>query len=160
MTQRHRINARARELKEKYEEEMRVYKAKGLRQVLFDQKVTIPGSFTAKGGGNAVACSYKAYVGLLFPLERGFTFVPRPPVSIRFDEVITVQFSRGTGAQRSFDFEVETRNGLTHTFTSIDRNEYHQLYDFVSTKKLRVKNIESEGKWCRCRRRGGLVLIG
>lgn len=41
---------------------------------------------------------------------------------------------------------METRNGLTHTFTSIDRNEYHQLYDFVSSKKLRVKNIESESK--------------
>ncbi|KAF5399434.1 FACT complex subunit SSRP1, partial [Paragonimus heterotremus] len=114
--------------------------------VLFEQKVTVPGAFSAKGGGSAVACSYKASVGLLYPLERGFTFVPRPPVSIRFDEVITVQFSRGTGAQRSFDFEVEARNGLTHTFTSIDRNEYHQLYDFVTSKKLRVKNIDSETK--------------
>ncbi|KER19757.1 hypothetical protein T265_15460, partial [Opisthorchis viverrini] len=114
--------------------------------VLFDQKVTVPGAFSAKNGGSAVACSYKASVGLLYPLERGFTFVPRPPVSIRFDEIITVQFSRGTGAQRSFDFEVETRNGLTHTFTSIDRNEYHQLYDFVTSKKLRVKNIDSESR--------------
>ncbi|KAF8561904.1 hypothetical protein P879_02849 [Paragonimus westermani] len=123
-----------------YEVVARIFK------VLFEQKVTVPGAFSAKGGGSAVACSYKASVGLLYPLERGFTFVPRPPVSIRFDEVITVQFSRGTGAQRSFDFEVEARNGLTHTFTSIDRNEYHQLYDFVTSKKLRVKNIDSETK--------------
>ncbi|CAH8546058.1 unnamed protein product [Heterobilharzia americana] len=123
-----------------YEVVARVFK------VLFDQKVTVPGSFSAKGGGCAVACSYKAYVGLLYPLERGFTFVPRPPISIRFDETVSVQFSRGTGAQRSFDFEVETRNGLTHTFTSIERDEYHHLYDFVTAKKLRVKNINSENK--------------
>ncbi|KAK4470099.1 hypothetical protein MN116_005684 [Schistosoma mekongi] len=123
-----------------YEVVARVFK------ILYDQKVTVPGSFSAKGGGCAVACSYKAYVGLLYPLERGFTFVPRPPISIRFDEIITVQFSRGTGAQRSFDFEVETRNGLTHTFTSIERDEYHHLYDFVTAKKLRVKNISSENK--------------
>ncbi|CAI2729691.1 unnamed protein product [Schistosoma spindalis] len=123
-----------------YEVVARVFK------VLFDQKVTVPGSFSAKGGGCAVACSYKASVGLLYPLERGFTFVPRPPISIRFDEIIAVQFSRGTGAQRSFDFEVETRNGLTHTFTSIERDEYHHLYDFVTAKKLRVKNISSENK--------------
>ncbi|CAH8537893.1 unnamed protein product [Dicrocoelium dendriticum] len=123
-----------------YEVVARIFK------VLFDQKVTVPGGFTAKGGGCAVACSYKASVGLLYPLERGFTFVPRPPISVRFEEVVTVQFSRGTGAQRSFDFEVETRSGLTHTFTSIDRNEYHQLYDFVTSKKLRVKNIDTESK--------------
>ncbi|KAA3680571.1 structure-specific recognition protein 1 [Paragonimus westermani] len=45
-----------------------------------------------------------------------------------------------------FHIQVEARNGLTHTFTSIDRNEYHQLYDFVTSKKLRVKNIDSETK--------------
>ncbi|KAA3670651.1 structure-specific recognition protein 1, partial [Paragonimus westermani] len=112
----------------------------------FQQKVIVPGAFSAEGGGSAIACSYKASVGLLYPLERGFTFVPRPPVSIRFDEVITAQFSRGTGAQSSYDFEVEARNGLTHTFTSIDRNEYHQLFDFVTSKELRVKNIDSETK--------------
>ncbi|CAL8096739.1 unnamed protein product [Calicophoron daubneyi] len=123
-----------------YEVVARIFK------VIYDQKVTAPGSFTAKGGGSAVACTYKASVGLLYPLERGFTFVPRPPVSVRFDEIVSVQFSRGTGAQRSFDFEVETRSGITHTFTSIERNEYHQLYDFVVSKKLRVKNIESEDK--------------
>ncbi|CAH8856501.1 unnamed protein product [Trichobilharzia szidati] len=123
-----------------YEVVARVFK------VIFDQKVTVPGSFTAKGGGCAVACSYKASVGLLYPLERGFTFVPRPPISMRFDEIVSVQFSRGTGAQRSFDFEVETRNGLTHTFTSIERDEYHNLYDFVTAKKLRVKNINAENK--------------
>ncbi|VEL21919.1 unnamed protein product [Protopolystoma xenopodis] len=116
-----------------------------LFKILFGQKITVPGSFRSKAGSSAVACSYKACIGLLYPLERGFIFVPRPPVAARFDEVISVQFSRGTGAQRSFDFEVETRNGLTQTFTSIERDEYHHLYDFVVAKKLRVKNVNAGG---------------
>lgn len=32
--------------------------------------------------------------------------------------------------------------GVTHTFVSIERDEYHKLYDYVSEKRLRVKNIE------------------
>ncbi|CAH8606474.1 unnamed protein product [Heterobilharzia americana] len=43
-------------------------------------------------------------------------------------------------------FKVETRIHLTHTFTSIERDEYHDLYHFVTAKKLRVKNIGSENK--------------
>ncbi|VDL87154.1 unnamed protein product [Schistocephalus solidus] len=116
-----------------------------LCKVLYNQKLTVPGSFKAKNGGSAVACSYKASVGLLYPLERGFIFVPRPPVSIRFDEIISVNFSRGTGALRSFDFEIETRIGISHTFVSIERDEYHKLYDYVTEKKLRVKNIDDKG---------------
>ncbi|VDD74738.1 unnamed protein product [Mesocestoides corti] len=115
-----------------------------LCKTLYNQKLTVPGSFKAKNGGSAVPCSYKASVGLLYPLERGFIFIPRPPVAIRFDEIVGVNFSRGTGAQRSFDFDIETRVGVTHTFVSIERDEYHKLYDYVTEKRLRVKNIEDK----------------
>lgn len=39
---------------------------------------------------------------------------------------------------------METRNGITHTFVSIERDEYHKLYDYVTEKRLRVKNIEDK----------------
>ncbi|VDP98580.1 unnamed protein product [Trichobilharzia regenti] len=91
-----------------YEVVARVFK------VIFDQKVTVPGSFTAKGGGCAVACSYKASVGLLYPLERGFTFVPH--------------------------------YYLLSIVWCMNKDEYHNLYDFVTAKKLRVKNINAENK--------------
>nr|CDS28663.1 fact complex subunit ssrp1 [Hymenolepis microstoma] len=109
---------------------------------LYGLKITGPGLFKSKNGGSAIACSHKTYVGLLYPLERGFIFVPRPPVSIRFEEIANVNFSRGTGALRSFDFEIETRMGVTHTFVSIERDEYHKLYDYVRDKRLSIKNIE------------------
>ncbi|VDO03787.1 unnamed protein product [Rodentolepis nana] len=113
-----------------------------LCKILYGQKITGPGSFKSKNGGSAIACSHKTCVGLLYPLERGFFFVPRPPVSIRFEEIASVNFSRGTGALRSFDFDIETRVGVTHTFVSIERDEYHKLYDYVRDKRLSIKNIE------------------
>ena len=53
---------------------------------------------------------YKNNTGYLYPLERGFLYVPRPPLHIRFDEVAHVNFARGTGTLRSFDFEITTKN--------------------------------------------------
>ncbi len=41
-------------------------------------------------------------------------------------------------------FQIETRVGVTHTFVSIERDEYNKLYDFVMEKRLRVKNIDSK----------------
>lgn len=41
---------------------------------------------------------------------------------------------------RSFDFEIELKNGTVHTFSSIEKEEYAKLYDFITSKKLHVKN--------------------
>lgn len=79
---------------------------------------------------------------MLYPLERGFIFVHKPPVHIRFDEISSVNFARvagGGGSSRSFDFEVETKSG-SYVFSSIEKEEYGKLFDFVSGKHLRIKN--------------------
>lgn len=44
---------------------------------------------------------------------------------------------------RSFDFEIELKNGVVHTFSSIEKEEYGKLYDFINAKKLHVKNKKS-----------------
>lgn len=51
-----------------------------------------------------------------------------------------MNFARGGGSTRSFDFEIELKNGVIHTFSSIEKEEYGSLYDFINAKKLRVKN--------------------
>lgn len=66
---------------------------------------------------------------------------------IRFEEISSVNFARSGGSTRSFDFEVETKNGVVHNFSSIEKEEYGRLYDFISNKKLRVKN---SGRSVRC----------
>ncbi|XP_014674263.1 PREDICTED: FACT complex subunit SSRP1-like [Priapulus caudatus] len=117
-----------------YEIVSRVMKA------LVQRKITVPGSFTGHSGAHAISCSYKATAGFLYPLERGFIYVHKPPVHIRFDEISFTNFARSGGSTRSFDFEIETKNGTLFTYSSIDKEEYANLFDFVKSKKLRIKN--------------------
>ena len=72
-------------------------------------------------GTQCITCSYKASSGLLYPLERGFIYVHKPPVHLRFEEISCVNFARGTTTTRSFDFEIETKQGNQYTFSSIER---------------------------------------
>ncbi|XP_065186609.1 FACT complex subunit SSRP1-like [Sycon ciliatum] len=105
------------------------------------KKIVVPGNYRSQRGGQCSSCSYKANHGMLFPLEKGFTFVHNPALHVRFDEVVAVNFSRGgTGTYRSFDFELEVKNNIVHIFQSMDKDEYSRLYDFCSAKKLRIRN--------------------
>ncbi|OWK17766.1 SSRP1 [Cervus elaphus hippelaphus] len=117
-----------------YEMVSRVMKA------LVNRKITVPGNFQGHSGAQCITCSYKASSGLLYPLERGFIYVHKPPVHIRFEEISFVNFARGTTTTRSFDFEIETKQGTQYTFSSIEREEYGKLFDFVNAKKLNIKN--------------------
>ncbi|KAJ8382394.1 hypothetical protein SKAU_G00031720 [Synaphobranchus kaupii] len=117
-----------------YEMVSRVMKA------LVNRKITVPGNFQGHSGAQCITCSYKASSGLLYPLERGFIYVHKPPVHLRFDEISCVNFARGTTTTRSFDFEIETKQGSQYTFSSIEREEYGKLFDFVNAKKLNIKN--------------------
>ena len=87
-------------------------------------KYFLPLVYFSNGKFSSIACSYKAGSGFLYPLERGFMFVTKPPVHIRFDEISYVNFARvqtGGGTSRSFDFEVEHKNSSVITFSSIDK---------------------------------------
>ncbi|XP_023648994.1 FACT complex subunit SSRP1 isoform X1 [Paramormyrops kingsleyae] len=117
-----------------YEMVSRVMKA------LVNRKITVPGNFQGHSGAQCITCSYKASSGLLYPLERGFIYVHKPPVHLRFEEISCVNFARGTTTTRSFDFEIETKQGSQYTFSSIEREEYGKLFDFVNAKKLNIKN--------------------
>ncbi|XP_052244926.1 FACT complex subunit SSRP1-like isoform X2 [Dreissena polymorpha] len=118
-----------------YEIVSKVFKAVTTR------KITVPGSFLGHSGTPAISCSYKAATGLLYPLERGFIFVHKPPVHIRFDELAAVNFARSAGSTRSFDFDVETNTGNVYTFSNIEKDEYGKLFEFAKNKNLRMKNI-------------------
>ncbi|XP_071946371.1 FACT complex subunit SSRP1-like isoform X2 [Antedon mediterranea] len=111
-----------------------------LMKALVGTKITVPGSFKGPSGSQVIPCAYKSNSGYLYPLERGFIYVHKPPIHVRFDEVTCVNFARGTGSSRYFDFEIETRNGNIYVFSNIDKDEYGPLFDFVKNKKLRMKN--------------------
>ncbi|XP_011308641.1 FACT complex subunit Ssrp1 [Fopius arisanus] len=136
-----------KELKERYEDKLPkdlsgpTYEVLGkVMKVIINRKLTGPGGFVGHSGTPAIGCSFKAAAGYLYPLERGFIYVHKPPIHIRFDEIASVNFARGGGSTRSFDFEIELTSGVVHTFSSIEKEEYGKLFDFITSKKLRVKN--------------------
>ncbi|XP_015930923.1 FACT complex subunit Ssrp1 [Parasteatoda tepidariorum] len=135
------------DIKEKYDEKLQKEMSgptfeviSRVMKAIVQRKITVPGSFKGHSGTHAVTCSYRAGNGLLYPLERGIIYVHKPPVHIRFEEIANINFARSGGSTRSFDIEIETKTGVVHTFSSIEKEEYGRLYDFTSGKKLRIKN--------------------
>lgn len=107
---------------------------------LANKKLMVPGSFRGHSSTPAIACSYKAAAGYLYPLDRGFMYIHKPPMYVRLDDVISVNFARSGGGTRTFDFEVQVKNDLMHTFSSIVKEEYSNLFSFVQEKKIRIKS--------------------
>lgn len=119
-------------------------------KALVQRKITQPyENFCGKQQIPVITCSYKSSVGQLYPLDRGFIFVHKPPIHIRFEEIAGVNFARGGGSTRSFDFEVELKNGTVHVFSSIEKEEYGRIFQFVSDKKIRIKNTGAPAKETR-----------
>ncbi|KAF0751700.1 hypothetical protein AaE_006288 [Aphanomyces astaci] len=113
------------------------------------KKVFTSGSFLTHTRTRAVKCALKANAGLLFPLEKSFLFIHKPPTYIRYSDVETVEFQRYTGQSgsslsRNFDLVVTTRpvgdDDEPHDimFNAIDRREFPELSQFLAAKKLRI----------------------
>ncbi|KAF6173460.1 hypothetical protein GIB67_027155 [Kingdonia uniflora] len=111
-------------------------------------KVTRPGKFRSCQDGYAVKSSLKAEDGLLYPLEKGFFFLPKPPTLITHDEIDYVDFERhsAAGANMSyFDLLIKLKSEQAHLFRSIQRNEYNNLREFISGKGLKIMDIGDAG---------------
>ena len=73
-------------------------------------------------GLSAVSCGHKSNTGFLYPMDKGLIFVHKPTVYVKYEQIACVNFARvsgGGGASRSFDFEVDLKNGNGYTFSSI-----------------------------------------
>jgi structure-specific recognition protein 1 len=109
-------------------------------KIISNRTLTGPGTFLGHSGTPAVGCTFKGAIGFLYPLDDGFIYVHEPPMHIQFEEISNVNFARDGGSTKSFDFEVELKSGTDHTFSSIEKEEYAKLYDFIVSKKITVKN--------------------
>ncbi|CAB9527435.1 FACT complex subunit SSRP1 [Seminavis robusta] len=125
-------------------------------KVIAKKKVFIPGKFANANQQACVKCALRANEGLLYPLEKQFVFIHKPPVLIRFNEVESVEFQRyagGQGSTRNFDLCVNLKasaipsaeKSKEYTFMGIDRSDYTGLYNFLSGKKIKIKNLEGVG---------------
>jgi structure-specific recognition protein 1 len=121
-------------------------------KIIAKKKVFIPGKFSNANQQPCVKCALRANEGLLDPLEKQFVFIHKPPVLIRFNEVESVEFQRyagGQGSTRNFDLCVSLKAGAAslsnqqeYVFSGIDRSDYAGLYNFLSTKNIRIKNLQ------------------
>ncbi len=116
-------------------------------KIITRKKVFVPGKFRNSDNQECVKCALRANEGHLYPLEKSFVFIHKPPVLIRFDEVDSVEFQRyagGQGTTRNFDLCVRLRAGDSstkeYTFSGIDRSDFDGLYSFLSNKKITILN--------------------
>jgi structure-specific recognition protein 1 len=121
-------------------------------KVIAKKKVFIPGKFSNANQQSCVKCALRANEGLLYPLEKQFVFIHKPPILIRFNEVESVEFQRyagGQGSTRNFDLCVTLKSSASlgtnqqeYIFSGIDRSDYSSLYNFLSGKNIRIKNLQ------------------
>ncbi len=114
-------------------------------KAVVNKKIIVPSSFVGYNGTPALTCSHKAASGFIYPLERGLIFIYKPPIYLRYDEIRSVQFERSGGSTRSFDISVTTKNDISYTFSSIEKNEYGKLYDYMKGKKVKVVTSGKSG---------------
>ncbi|CAN6336474.1 unnamed protein product [Urochloa humidicola] len=118
-------------------------------------KVTRSSTFRSCQHGYAVKSALKAEDGLLYPLEKGFFFLPKPPTLILHEQIEYVLFDHhGAGGATSqyFDLLVKLKNDQEHLFSNIQRTEYQNMFSFISGKNLKVMNL-GDGQ----RRTGGVA---
>ncbi|CAI9752684.1 unnamed protein product [Fraxinus pennsylvanica] len=107
-------------------------------------KITRPGKFRSSQDGYAVKSSLKAEDGVLYSLEKSFFFLPKPPTLILHEEIDYVEFERhaaGGSNMHYFDLLVRLKTEQEHLFRNIQRNEYHNLFDFINSKGLKIMNL-------------------
>lgn len=122
---------------------------------LANTKVGRPGAFRSALDPDAAAfrASFKADDGYVYPLDRAFVYVPKPPVLVPYDDVASVEFVRRglgaggsaalAGAQKTFDLSVRLHargGGGELLFRGIAKGEWTNLYDWVTARGLVVDN--------------------
>lgn len=153
------VNLDEETMKSEYQEELQPVMRGALSnliaktfKVISKKKVFIPGKFANAAQEACVKCAVRASEGLLYPLEKQFVFIHKPSIIIRFNEVESVEFQRyggGQGSTRNFDLCVNLKSHVSvggakeYTFTGIDRSDYSSLYDFLSSKKITIKNLQN-----------------
>ncbi|KAK1933488.1 putative structure specific recognition protein [Babesia divergens] len=111
---------------------------------LVSKPIVVPGEFKSDKGESGFSCTYKATSGHLFPLNRSLLFIVKPVIFIRFDDIVSVEFSRtGMSTQnRLFAFIISTKMGQEYEFTNIDRAEFEPLSKYLSSRDVKIKRLE------------------
>lgn len=114
-----------------------------LFKIFTGQKISGCGEFLSSFDQRGLKCSVKANDGFLYPLDRGFFFIHKPPIYVAYSSVSAVEFTRVNASSatstRSFDLIVYTKDGNEYQFNHIQRQEYSILFNFIVGKGLTIK---------------------
>jgi len=137
------------EIKEKYEGKLEKNMSgpsyevvSTLFRAVTGRKITQPKDFLGHSGTPAITCSHKAASGFMYPLDKGIIYIYKPPIYLRYDECNKVEFERTGGQSRSFDINITTIHDIKYTFSSIEKDEYGRLHDYLKGKKCKVVTSE------------------
>ena len=90
--------------------------------------------------------------GTLYPLAKAFIFINKPTIILKFDDIESIEFKRfdssTTSAVRNFDLVLTMKSTSSafakatkeYSFNLIDRAEYKPLLEFMTSKKLPLRN--------------------
>jgi len=99
----------------------------------------------------SIRCSMKAVDGQLYPLDKCFFFLSTKPLLLEFDHVGTIEFNRvdqnsSASAARTFDISLYMKDNTKHQFVNLPRGDYNELFRFLTSKRIRIKNITAASK--------------
>ncbi|BGP43577.1 FACT complex subunit [Rhodotorula kratochvilovae] len=121
-----------------------------LFRVLTQKKVITPGSFQSHEGHAAVKCNLKANEGQLYFLEKQLLFISKQPTLVSFSEISAVVLARVGGAlpsARTFDLAIRLKDASSSqplVFSALSKEELSNITDFLTLKKIKVKNEMDE----------------
>ncbi|KAI8055438.1 hypothetical protein BDF22DRAFT_742028 [Syncephalis plumigaleata] len=117
-------------------------------RALTDKKITVPGnSYNSHHNQKGIKCSLKANEGFIYPLENYLLFLPKPVTLVPLREISSVVFSRVSNAittSRFFDIKINTRSGVSHQFSNLNREEYTNVLSYLNTKGVTVRKDPAE----------------
>ncbi|KAJ1344171.1 hypothetical protein BSLG_001311 [Batrachochytrium salamandrivorans] len=110
--------------------------------------VTPSAQYQSANGQNGLRCSQKANEAILYPLDKSFLSIPKPPIFFSFSEIVAVTFSRvsagSSTSTKTFEIKFSLNSGIEYSFSSISREEYGPLEEFCQTKRLPIRNELAE----------------
>lgn len=113
-----------------------------------NKKVIVPGDFSSEFGQACLPCAYKANQGYIYPLEKSFLFLNKPPLYIQYSDINLITISRvgeSSVSSKSFDMDIVLRNnGGVFNFTNIPKEDQIFLEKYLKSKNLKVKNEDEE----------------
>ncbi|OMH86073.1 FACT complex subunit pob3 [Zancudomyces culisetae] len=149
------LNLDSETIKDKYDNQIMkryeepLYKTiSELFKVFVAKKPIVPDTYRTIHGAQGAKCSLKANEGILYPLNRGILFVPKPAQFVAYSEINSVVFSRvGSGSAssgRTFDIVINSHTGTDIQFSSFNREEFDGLFNYLKEKNVKVLSDISE----------------